>query len=216
MVDLIISLAEVLVITSFLFRDILYLRVITTLGLVAYAVAGLVAGYRSPGMTALIIFNVAGIIINVYQIYRIIQQRFSTTLPGDLSEVYHENFSMLSPQAFMKFYNLATVKSIPRHSYITTEGGVISELFLIKKGLVEVIVNEEPLVSLGPHYYLGEMGFLTNKQSTATIVAKEDVEVIAWEKSTLAKLEQNDASLYTTLYRSIAENLIKKIHLHRG
>lgn len=215
MVDLFISLAEILVITSFLFRDILYLRIITTFGLAAYTVAGLVAGYNAPGMKALIFFNVAGIIINFYQIYRIIHQRFSISLPSELKEIYNTNFSMLTPQAFLKFYNLASVKLLPKDSYITTEGGNIMELLLIKKGLVDVMVNEELLVSLGPNYYIGEMGFLTNKQSTATIIVKEDVEAIAWEKSALDKLENTDSNLHTTLYRSIAENLIRKIHLHR-
>lgn len=72
MVDVIFSIAECILVISYLYRDILSLRVITIIGCSGFVIGALIAGYHSPGMKALIAFNAMTIFVNLVQLYFII------------------------------------------------------------------------------------------------------------------------------------------------
>ena len=104
MVDLIFALSEFILIISYLFRDILFLRITTLFGLAGFIIGSLAAGYHSPGMRALLFFNGLGICINLYQIAIILFERTAIILPDDLKNTYADAFNMISALEFMKLF----------------------------------------------------------------------------------------------------------------
>lgn len=216
MVDLIISLAEILIIISYLFRDILLLRIVTTFGLIGYVIAGFIAGYNEAGMKALIILNAAGVLVNIYQIYQIFLERAPILLPDNLKELYKECFHKLVPADFLKLHKMAISKTTPAKFFLIEQDKLLNELMLITKGHVNIVINGQTVTKLGQYFYIGEMCYLSGKPATATVIAADEVEVLVWSKKILDKLERDDPKLHSKFYQSIANNLITKIHLSKN
>lgn len=212
MVDILITLAEILIIISLMFRDILYLRILTSAGLVIYIIAALWAGLDVVGMKALLILNMLALFINSYQIINLLLSRAPVFLPEKLKQIYKENFYMLTPTDFLKIYNISKPVTTKKDEILSVQGKDIDYLYLITSGSVTVEIDSKVVKQIGKHFYIGEMSLLTDSAATATVVANTAVELIAWDKKELRKLELDDLELYTKLYQSISHNLIRKIH----
>lgn len=212
MVDLIILIGEIIFLISYLFKDILYLRIITLGGLLSYIIAGLVAGFHVPGMTPLIIFTALGFLINIYQIALIIISRQPILLPDEIKDLYTNNFKIMTPKEFYKFYKMADVKKYTQKEVLATQNQPISNLLLLKDGTVDIIKNNTFVTHLSAGFFIGEMSFLTGEMATATVeVASPEIECIIWEKTKLAKLQHKEPELYEKVRQVIALNLVKKL-----
>ncbi len=82
---------------------------------------------------------------------------------------------------------------------IISEGERDGRLFVVLRGRVDVVKNrghrnERILASLGAHEYFGEMALIDDLVRSATVVAKEETEVLAIEQWRLhEEIERNPA-----------------------
>lgn len=213
MVDLMFALAEILLVISYLFRDILFLRIVTNLGLLGYIAGGLIAGLSASGMTALVVFNILGFVINSYQIVRIFLDRQPILLPDDLKKMYYAVFHHFTPTEFLKLYRLAEVRQLVRGEQLTRQDQPVPELMLIKSGQVSIVINDKEITTIGPDFFVGEMSFLTGDLATATVVVlSETCEVVCWSKEVLYKLKDHNSVLFNQLNQTLGSNLIKKVN----
>ncbi len=213
MIDLLFALAELFIISSFIFRDIFYLRLLANLGLSCYLIGALIAGYDATGMKALILFNVIGLVINTYQILFLLHEKRSIDLGPELNVVYYRNFSMVTIQEFLKLLQISTIKKVKKGTCFVTQNAPVSELCLIKSGTVDIIINNSIVTQIGRGFYIGEMSFLSGNPASATVqVASNEIEMICWKISTLEKLHHSNLDLYNKFNLSIANNLIQKVN----
>jgi CRP-like cAMP-binding protein len=100
---------------------------------------------------------------------------------------------------------------------IITEGEQGFELYIIKKGCVEVLHQGKTVATLGPSEVFGEMALLTHEVRQATVVAKTDVTLLEIHKSDFdrllqisPRLKQEVQNLYDAHRRGL-EQIEKKI-----
>ena len=74
---------------------------------------------------------------------------------------------------------------------IIAVGGPAKEMFLLKKGRVEVRVNDKKVDEFGPGGIFGEMALIDQAPRSATVVAVEDSEVIPIDERLFVILVQD-------------------------
>ena len=82
----------------------------------------------------------------------------------------------------MKFENIFESEtppaSFPAGSVIFQEGQPGDEMFIVKRGEVELRVHGRPVEVVGPDGFFGEMAVIEGGQRSATAIAKSDSVVI--------------------------------------
>lgn len=212
MVDLIFSLAEIFIVLSFLFRDMLILRTLSCIGMAVYVAGALYSGLDEPGMKALMFFSGIAVMVNVVQITILAFERWPIALAEDLKEIYNQMFTSMTAAEFKKIYKLATVTRMGAGDIIVEEGKAVDNLIAIKSGNAAIIKDDKEIARIGPFYFIGEMSYLTGDMATATVTPTEDLICVSWKKVDLDKLEITRPDLYSKLKQDISINLIKKIH----
>ncbi len=210
--DSIFIAAEIIIIISFLFRDILFLRLINMVGQLVYIAGALIAGTYNPGMKVIIFFSLGSCFIHIKESVRIIRQRMPVELPLKIIKIYRQNFQMMTTQEFLKMYQLSSTTTYQKGVEIAVQGELLSKLKMIKQGRVQIIKDRDVVTSLGAGFFIGEMSFLQGGAANATVVvASNEAEFIEWDRSVLDKLKVQNPELYTRFEQAIALNLIRKL-----
>lgn len=209
--DLIITLAEILLITSYFFTNILILRVIAALGMMTYMVGGFVAGYQEEGMKAVIFFSGMAALVNFIQIALIIKERFDIFLPMPLRKIHKKCFEALNANEFLKIYNLAKTTTFKEGEIIIQDETRISSIFLLIDGEVTVSKNGEFLVNANFGDFLGEMSYISKKNTYANIIANSPTTCLEWKYDSLEALQMKNPNLYNKFFSSMALNIVSKL-----
>jgi CRP-like cAMP-binding protein len=96
-------------------------------------------------------------------------------------------FSLVKEADLLRIAELTRRRLYQEGEVIIKEGNTDGRLFIIVTGQVEVIKdlgekNERLLRSLGPQSYFGEMALIDNLVRSASVVAKEETQVLSLEK----------------------------------
>lgn len=211
MVDFIFAIGEVFLVVSYMFSNILLLRLITIVGMLAYVIGAFVAGYNSPGMKAMIIFSVISVLINIYKIFIILTERKSIFLPEEIKSIYSKMFSSMTASDFLKLYKLSQPLKYKKDEVLIHQNQRVEYLIAINKGNAHIIKNGQHITTLDPGHFIGEMSFISGEPAKATVAAETDLECLAWQLETLHSLGKKNSELLTKLKEAISLNLIKKI-----
>lgn len=212
MIDFIFSLAEIFIVLSFLFRDMLVLRTLSCIGMSIYVLGAWYSGLDVPGMKALMFFSGIATIVNLVQITILVLERWPIALAEDLKEIYSNMFTSMTAAEFKKIYRLAKITHCNPGDIITEQGKPVDDLIAIKFGNAAVIKDGNEVAQIGSCYFIGEMSYLTGDMATATVASKDNAVLVSWKKIELDKLELTRPDLYSKLKQDISINLIKKIH----
>lgn len=101
-------------------------------------------------------------------------------------------FADLTQEEFDDFVKRMTIQTIPAGRVIIREGEAGNSVFLITRGTVRVytVINGRTidLAELGPSDFFGEIAFLTGRPRTATVEAKEEVDILEIPEEELLEL----------------------------
>ena len=209
MVNIFFFMASVLITLSYVFYDILLLRLTSILGSIGFLIGALIAGHDKPGMISIICFNIINILVNGFQFTKILLERKPILLPDNLKDMYYQNFYMMKPADFLKLYKLSSEYTIQKGELLLTQGQHSKHLILIRQGAASVNKNGVLVATLEAGAFVGEMSFLTGGLASASITVESDgLPYIAWDKEQLQNLKQNDV-----IQQALALDLIKKINL---
>jgi hypothetical protein len=213
MTNLIFLISAIIITSSYLFIDILYLRIVSMIGAFGYILGGLLAGYRAEGMMVIILFSVFNIFINIVQIIKMILNKKPIFLSNELKNIYMSNFSTMTPKEFLAIYKMAISNIAYSGEYLAQINQPINEVILIVQGSVDVMKNDQVVVQLDTGFFVGEMSFITGGVASATVKVSENsvVKYIFWNKALLLQLEKSNPILYSKIKDVISRNLIKKL-----
>jgi len=101
------------------------------------------------------------------------------------------------------------LKNVSAGEYLLKEGEESTELYYVKSGKLEVIINDEVVDEIGVNEVVGEMSFLDEKERSATVRAIEDSELLTIPRQKILEFEKSLPDWYKKLVTTLVMRLRK-------
>jgi len=199
------SIAAFFSCAAYLLRNILWLRVFLVFAAITYIVSGI-----NLGITSMIGWNSAYLVINLGHIGLLLLDRITITLPEETKNVYQRYFSTLSTREFKKLITKNSF-SIFQDEAIVHEFEVPNRLFIILRGKVNIIKDKKTIATLKSGDFIGEMSFLSKEPASASAVAENLVQCAYWTHDDLDRLKIKNINSYDKFVAIIGCDLVRKL-----
>jgi CRP/FNR family transcriptional regulator, cyclic AMP receptor protein len=130
-------------------------------------------------------------------------------------------FSRMSTAELAALAKHAKHQTFHRGSAIIKEGDPDQRLFIIVSGAVEVVKghgtrNERRLTTFGPREYFGEMALIDDLVRSATVVAREETEVLELDQLNLRDEIESKPSIALDLLKTLSHRVraLEKLLMH--
>jgi hypothetical protein len=201
-------ISYVLIAISYWLTDIYWLRVMAIVGLsmeiVYFTFSG---GDLRTGIGWDLVF----IAINAYQLYRLVQERWSLRLPEGDRDLLRSVLSGLEDVQIARLLSAGEFSNLPPGSVLTTENTNLEKIFFICTGSTSVTIGGREVSNLGKGNFVGEVAFLTGQPATATVVAQNDVRALVFEKERLNLFFRNETEVAGLIYQLLGRELAHKM-----
>jgi CRP-like cAMP-binding protein len=97
-------------------------------------------------------------------------------------------FRGCSPADLQRVDRLAHVTRVAPGTVLATEGALARESFVIIAGEADVSRKGQPVTTIGPGHFLGEMGFLDDCRRSASVEAATEMELLVFDRRGFADL----------------------------
>jgi CRP-like cAMP-binding protein len=197
-----------LIAISYWLTDIFWLRVMAVIGLTLEIVY-----FASSGgdLRAGIGWDIIFILINAYQLFRLIQQRRSLRLPEHDRDLLRNVLKGLDDAQIARLLVAGEFCDVARGATLAEENRPLDRLFFICEGRVKVTIAGRQVSELTKGNFVGEVAFLTNRPATATVTADSDVRVLVFGRENLDTFFRNDADIAGLIYQLLGRELARKI-----
>jgi hypothetical protein len=203
-----IHVANVFFVLSYLVKDILWLRLLSVLGGVVLLVYYLV---MPAPLWAAIGWNLLFFSINMWQIRILLLERRPVVFTPDEMRLHQLSFRALTPREFAKLLTLARWDDVAGVAEIVHHGEALDRVMVIASGRARVDVDGAAVKELGPGRFVGEMSFLTGAAPNADVVAIDPVRTASWKQTELRAALRGNAELRAAVQMVIGEDLVAKL-----
>jgi hypothetical protein len=206
--EFLIHFANGLYLTSYLMRDILWLRIFT-----------IVAGsclmfyfYTLPEpLLTPVYWNSVFVILNIAWVAHLLRQRRPVKLTADEQELCNLVFRTITSREMINLLRIGKWESAEAGECLVRAGNAQESLLLIHSGRACLEVDGKQLQVLEPGQFVGSISFITDEIAPASIVALEPIRLVRWPKislkSYLTKNPELHAAIQTTLGRDLTRRL---------
>jgi Popeye protein conserved region len=201
-----IHVANVLLLASFLVRDILWLRLLNVLAGAAFIVYFAVQPAWAP-----VGWNALFLLINVAQIWRLFLERRPVRLSAEELALYQLAFRALTPREFVRLVGIGRWAEAASGERLVEQGVVLDRMLVLCSGAAEVVVGGARVAELRPGQLVGEMGFLTGAKTSAEVVVREPTRYLALPTETLRVLFRKHPELRAAMQAVIGSDLVAKL-----
>lgn len=107
-------------------------------------------------------------------------------------------FSTLQPVQIREFLIHAGLHYLKPEEVVFERGDATNSLYTVLDGEVGIRINPEnpkEMVRLGPGQFFGEMGLISGRKRTATVIATQPVLLFEVERNTILKLERSEPAV---------------------
>lgn len=101
------------------------------------------------------------------------------------------------------------LKNLKAGDFLIKEGEASTELYFVKSGKFEVIVNDVVIGTIGANEVVGEMSFLDEKPRSASVKTIEDAELLIIPHEKMTEFESTLPMWYKTLVETLVARLRK-------
>ena len=204
-------LANVLILLSFLVRDILWLRLLSILAgitLVPYFLYG-----ETDVLWVPMAWNGVFTAINLVQVYRLVMERRPVRFTEFERRLHDRVFHALKPRAFLELLSMADVREAGPQTKLLAQGEELAELLLICEGEVSIVVDERPVARLGEDRFVGEMSFLTGEPTSASAWAEGETRYAAWSCAALREFFGRHPEVHSGMQLILGHDLAHKLRV---
>ena len=204
-----LHLGNILYLFAYSVRDILWLRILTvvaTLCLLPYYFCCSLTPLYAP-IAWCSLFTA----VNLFQIGRLIMERRPVFLGDEDLRIYNMVFRSLSPREFMKLLDIAEHRKAGENEVLLTQHAPVEQLILMSKGKSKVEVDGRHVAEVSPGQFAGEMGFLTEQNASASVIANYAVEYLAWPAERLRALFESSPHLHVKFQGILGVDLVEKL-----
>lgn len=203
-----IHVANVLLLLSFLVRDILWLRLLNVAAGIAF-IAYLSSG--TPFVWAPVAWNALFLAINFVQIWRLILERRPVRLAADELALYLLAFRGLTQREFARLLAIGRWSDAQAGERLVEQGVDLDRILVIFSGATEVVVKGARVAELKPGQLVGEMAFLTQSKTSAAVVAMVATRYLALPTKELRTLFKDHPELRAGMQMLIGSDLVAKL-----
>jgi hypothetical protein len=194
---------------SYWLTNIFWLRVTAVIGLALEIVYFRMAG--GGGLHVGIAWDVVFILINLWQIYRLVAQRRSLASLAEVNLLRQGAFSGLDSSRLAQLLKVGTWQDFAPGLRLTAEGQPVDRLILICRGRAGVEAGGERIATLHAGAFVGEMAFLSGNPASATVVVEDPVHAFVFDLGKLANLAETSEAVAGDLHRAIGRDLARKL-----
>jgi hypothetical protein len=204
-----IYIGAALLLLAYAIRDELRLRIMIVVSTFVY-----IAYYylvRGGPLWEAIVTSALMVGINLWVLAQILLERTTLRLSEDEKRLF-DAFDTLNPGQFRRVLSLANWRtaSDPDGTPLTREDEPSGALFYIFDGVISVEKRVRQF-RLPEGNFVGEVGFILNRPTTATTVAPQGVRYVEWDASTLRSLSSKRPNLGNALNALLTRDLAKKL-----
>lgn len=201
--------AYVLIVGSYLVKDMLWLRSMAVLA----SVSMVTFNYFVPPfpMWVAIRWNTVMLTINIVQITLLVREKRAAVLTEEERELYETVFANLSLVEFKRLMRIAVRREIEGSTVIVREGEPVEALTLLELGTARVQKQGKEIAVLRAGGFIGEMSFITRKAASATVTSDGPVRVVQWPKAELGPMLVKNPSVRISLQALLGSDMAKKL-----
>lgn len=206
--EILIHFANGLYLTSYLMRDILWLRIFTI-------VAGsclMIYFYLLPEpLLTPVYWNSVFVILNIAWVAHLLHERRPVKLNTDEQELCDLVFRTITSREMISLLRIGSWEFAKPGECLVRAGNAQESLLLIHSGRACVEVDGEQLQVLEAGQFIGSISFITDEIAPVSIVVLEPIRLVRWPKialkSYLTKNPKLHAAIQTTLGRDLTRRL---------
>lgn len=189
------------------FREILWIRILLTLGYFLRFITQSIVEQNMNSSFWMIVF----VIINLYQIIRIINERRKRYIEPKIFDIYETVFNSLSTFEFLTFWKLGIIKNVKGGNTIIRKDEKLKSILLLINGKVNVKSNGHTIAYLPRGSFIGEISYITKEGATADVIADGDATYIEWTNKGLKSIQLNNKIFWTKIQNILLKDLIIKL-----
>jgi hypothetical protein len=200
---------NILYLGAYLVRDVLWLRVLTvagTLSLIAYY------WLQPQPLYAPIAWCSLFTLVNIVQIAILVFERRPVFLGDEELHLYRTVFRSLTPREFARLLSLAEWKQAKAGDELLAQHRPVESLALMHNGRASVEVDGRRIAEVCPGQFFGEMGFLTEQNASARVVARETTDYLAWRTGRLRAVLAATPALHVKFQGVLGRDLVSKLN----
>ena len=189
------------------FREILWIRILLTLG---YFLRFITQSYIEQNMNSsfwMIVF----VIINLYQIIRIINERRKRYIEPKIFDIYESVFNSLTSFEFLTFWKMGIIKNVENGTTIIEKDKKLNSILLLINGKVNVKSNGRTIAYLPRGSFIGEISYITKEGASADVIADGDATYIEWTNKKLINIQLSKKIFWTKIQNILLNDLIIKL-----
>ena len=209
-VDIMIGIGQMMRIFGFIFKSMVWLRTSICIATFITASSSIYIGLQVPGMKSVLIFNIIIFIINLLHLIRLINLKRKISIPDDLKQIYEKYFITLKPREFLYLMTCATLNEGQKGEVLIKQNHKTNLLFL-KKGSVEIKVDNNVIETISDNIFLGDFSFIGNINTVASVACVSDVSYYQWKKENLTKVSRGLPHIYDKFKQIVSLSIVNKI-----
>jgi hypothetical protein len=209
MIDIIFFTSETILFFSFLMSSIISLRILVCVAQIGFISAVLLIGFDLPGMKATFTFSCLTFFVNAIHIFRLLYVKMPVTIPDKYKTAYQKRFNHFTPREFLILLEYSKLKSVK--DYLLIQENKSTDLILLIGGKVNILIGNKVITELLGYDFLGEISFLTNTTSIASVQSLGHAEFFVWNRRQLQRLEKKYPAIFYKLYDILLKNLVLKL-----
>lgn len=202
--DLLFNVAASLAVISFMFRKVLYIRLVSILSSILYIQYSV--NHQLPDIFW---WSLVYIFVNTVQIICLIRDQLPGTLQPPFKSIKDRFFAGCTTAEFQKILKMAkTVET--SESHLIRKNAPVNHLMLLLDGTAYV-QSEGATFSVDPYHFLGEMSFFNNNQAVSDVYIHEPVKFLSWDYKALYKLKEKNPPLFMKFVEAIGKDIVLKL-----
>ena len=174
------------------------------LEIVYFALSG---GDLSIGIGWTVLF----ILINAYQLYVLLRDRWSLRLPEKEGPLLREALHGLDDSQISRLLKATEWIDCQVGDVLTTQDAPVDALYFMCSGRATVAVENAVIAHLEKGAFVGEIAYLTGNAATATVTIEEPSRLLKFSKMRMAKVTGADDQINGIIYQLLGRDLALKM-----
>ncbi len=202
-------LSYALIALSYWLTNIFWLRVVALVGLLFE-----ILYFRLAGGSELHVgigWDVIFILINGYQIYRLVAERRALASLAEVQMLRQGAFAGFDATKLAALLKAGAWADFDTGTKLTVEGEPVRHLVLICDGGATVEAGSRQIATLHNGAFVDEMAFLSGNPASATVTIKRPTHAFVFDLKKLAVLAQTNEAVAADLHRVLGRDLAQKL-----